>query len=388
MNDAVVVGGGPAGAATAAVLATAGRDVLVLERDAGPADKVCGDFLSIEAQRALADLGLDLAPLGASPIGSVRMVRGARRMAEARLPFTALGLSRRSLDAALLDLAAARGATVRRGAKVLGLRPERAGLALALPEGEMQVGAAFLATGKHELRGVPRAARAPKSVGFKTYLTLAPDQSAELRGAVEIVLFDGGYAGLLLVEGDAANLSLIVSAERLARAGGDWETLLAALCAECRHLSGRLRGAVAMLGRPLAISRLPYGFLHAPSAADPPRLYRVGDQAAVIPSLTGDGVSIALHSACRAAHAYLGGRPAAKHHAALRRDLRAQMLRASLIHDACLTRASQPAVVALCRTAPGVMRLAAAWTRIAPAPSRPANGWARRPASDLLGSHG
>ena len=56
----MIIGGGPAGAAAAIVLATAGRNVTLLERNVGPADKVCGDFLSTEAVTMVETLGVDL----------------------------------------------------------------------------------------------------------------------------------------------------------------------------------------------------------------------------------------------------------------------------------------------------------------------------------------
>ena len=56
--DVVVVGAGPAGAATARFLADAGRDVVVIERATFPRDKVCGDALTPRAVRALQRLGL------------------------------------------------------------------------------------------------------------------------------------------------------------------------------------------------------------------------------------------------------------------------------------------------------------------------------------------
>ena len=337
--------------------------MLVLERDSEPSDKVCGDFVSVEAQQALGKLGLDLAGLGAAPIGSVRLLH-RREAAAAALPFPALGLSRRTLDGALLDLAARCGAVVRRGVRVQSLAPDASALTLATAE-TLRPDALFLATGKHELRGAARRVEAPRSVGFKTYLSLAPAQTEALRGAVELVLFEGGYAGLLLVEADAANLSLVVSTERLARAGGGWEGLLRSLQAECPALARRLAGAKTLRPRPLAISRLPYGFIHAPGNADPPRLYRLGDQAAVIPSLTGDGIALALHTARRGADAFLAGRSPREHHASLRRDLGWQMARASVLHSLCLSGTLQPTVLRACRTAPALLRVAAAWTRIA-----------------------
>jgi geranylgeranyl reductase family protein len=56
--DVVVVGAGPGGATAAAWLARAGRDVLLLEKDRFPRDKVCGDGLTPRVVRELQLLGL------------------------------------------------------------------------------------------------------------------------------------------------------------------------------------------------------------------------------------------------------------------------------------------------------------------------------------------
>lgn len=57
-RDVLVVGGGPAGAATAYWLAHAGLDVTVLERKSFPRDKTCGDGLTPRAVKQLGDMGL------------------------------------------------------------------------------------------------------------------------------------------------------------------------------------------------------------------------------------------------------------------------------------------------------------------------------------------
>ena len=110
-EEIVIVGGGLAGASAANVLASAGRPALLIERDAEPRHKVCGEFLSIEAQTYLAHLGIDLDALGASRISHLRLIQG-RRMTNVRLPFVARGLSRRILDEALLCQARSRGARI------------------------------------------------------------------------------------------------------------------------------------------------------------------------------------------------------------------------------------------------------------------------------------
>ena len=73
-EDVVIVGGGPAGSACACVLASKGLSPLVLERESEPRHKICGEFISIEAQGILAALGVDLQSLGGALIGTVRLV--------------------------------------------------------------------------------------------------------------------------------------------------------------------------------------------------------------------------------------------------------------------------------------------------------------------------
>jgi len=57
-HDVLVVGGGPAGASCAYWLATAGHDVLLLEKKRYPREKTCGDGLTPRAVRQLEDIGL------------------------------------------------------------------------------------------------------------------------------------------------------------------------------------------------------------------------------------------------------------------------------------------------------------------------------------------
>src|SRR5712691_3666097 len=58
--DVIVVGAGPAGSAVAFYLATAGLDVLVLEKTRFPREKVCGDGLTPRAVKALTAMGVPI----------------------------------------------------------------------------------------------------------------------------------------------------------------------------------------------------------------------------------------------------------------------------------------------------------------------------------------
>ncbi len=58
--DVIVVGAGPSGSSAAYWLATAGLDVLLLEKTTFPREKVCGDGLTPRGTRALVDMGIDV----------------------------------------------------------------------------------------------------------------------------------------------------------------------------------------------------------------------------------------------------------------------------------------------------------------------------------------
>jgi flavin-dependent dehydrogenase len=355
-----VIGGGLAGSMLAIRLAAAGREVLLVEREREAHDKVCGEFLSREAIAYLGQAGIDARELGARAIQRVRLVAGSRAV-EARLPFTALSLSRKVLDERLLERAQQAGCALRRGVFVERLEASEGGWRLRLRGGEsVEAKMAFLATGKHDVIAWERnGGRQTDLVGFKMHWKLEPGQTEMLRGVMELILFRGGYGGLSLIEGETANLCVVVRRKRLRELGG-WTHFLAAMQQECPALRDRLRGAVACWLKPLAVSPIPYGYLRGTSDG----MWRVGDQAAVIPSFTGDGMSIALHSGALAAEMYLKGKSAEQYARCLEGQLRAGMRFASGLSRAMVTNGGRWAAPFLMASVPGAMATIAALTRI------------------------
>jgi flavin-dependent dehydrogenase len=300
---ALIVGGGPAGAAAAIALARAGIAAELIERSEGPHDIVCGGFLGWDALAGLARLGIDAAALGARPIGRLRLVSAAREV-EAPLPHPAAGLSRRTLDSALLAAAGEAGARIRRGLAVRSADPARR--LIRLDDGNEAAGEVLLiATGKHELRGAARERdTADDPVGLRAAFAPSPALARALEGVIELHLFDGGYAGLLIQEDGMVNLCLSASRRRLKAAGGI-EKLVAAIAAGHPPFRARLEGAAPDTWS--AIAGIPYGWRGRATASD---IYRIGDQAAVIASLAGDGIAIALASGAAAAGAIARGESA------------------------------------------------------------------------------
>ncbi|HEV2485356.1 MAG TPA: FAD-dependent monooxygenase [Terracidiphilus sp.] len=376
--DNLVIGGGLAGSMVAIRLATAGRSVVVLEKESSAHHKVCGEFLSREAIDYLCQVGVDPLALGAAPIRFVRL-SSKQRAVESALPFIALSLSRFSLDRAMLARAEECGCTVEHGIFVDGLTTsDNLWFAQLRDSKPICARTVFLANGKHDLRGWARPHSGQSDlVAFKLHWQLDAAQTDTLRNFIEIFLFSGGYGGLSLVEADEANLCLVVRRARL-RALGGWTELLASIRDDNHLIRQRLQGAKPLWPRPLALSSIPYGYL----SQCPSGLWCIGDQAAVIPSFTGDGMSIALHSAALAAEMYLAGESALCYSRRLRDQLGRGMSLATLLSQAIVTGAGRNLASIGLSLFPSAMRWIAASTRIpeqsrlanpAPSPQRPAD---------------
>ncbi len=114
-RDLLVIGGGPAGAATAIRAARAGARVTVFEKGPHGRDKVCGDGLTPRAVAALDELDIDISP--AHRIDGLRMIAGktTRELAwptTDRFPNYGAVWPRRLFDTYLIDLAIQAGAEV------------------------------------------------------------------------------------------------------------------------------------------------------------------------------------------------------------------------------------------------------------------------------------
>lgn len=360
LRENLVIGGGPAGSMLAMRLAAAGRDVALLEKENGPHHKVCGEFLSGEAVAYLEQAGIEPRKLGACTIDRVRLT-SRKRTVEAPLPFPALSLSRHVLDEALLRQAENAGCEVIRGAFAERLEKQDGNWTVRLREGDtMRAQAVFLATGKHDLKAWEgRGGTQTDLVGFKMHWRLTPAQIDALRGVMELFLFRGGYGGLSLVEDEPANLCFVVQRNRL-RSSGGWAALLPEICEEVSLLRERLEDAMPCWKKPLAISPIPYGYI----ADEHDGIWRLGDQAAVIPSFTGDGMSIALHSGSLAARMFLLGKSAEEYVRSVADDVRNSMRIASALSRAMVTASGRMLAPSVLSILPDAMRRIASWTRI------------------------
>jgi len=295
MLDVLIIGGGPAGALAALLLARASLRVALVEQHRFPRPKVCGDCLSPLAQQVLDRARLLPAVHAAGPaiLRRTSLISGDGRMLTIDLPTPMLGVSRASLDDLLLRTAIDAGTTLR--------QPCRCEQVVPIPQirdltsnqiEQLPARYVVLADGKATL-----GSRRPAPTGdFGVQASFADVDGS--RDVIELFGLRGCYCGLAAIEADLWNLALSVPAARLRQAGGHLDELLDEFTAENSALRGRLSKAkrigawqTSPLPRFGVARRWPAGIIP------------VGNAAAALEPIGGQGIGLALRSGELAANA-------------------------------------------------------------------------------------
>ncbi|MFD7730282.1 NAD(P)/FAD-dependent oxidoreductase [Kitasatospora phosalacinea] len=290
MIDLLVVGGGPAGLATAIHAARAGLSVTVLEPRATPIDKACGEGLMPGAVRALERLGVEVA---GRPFAGIRYLSAdGARTAEARFRSGhGLGVRRTALHAALAARADQLG--VRRlAARADGLHSARHAVTAGGLTARHLVAADGLHSPVRRALGLHRPApgRFPARYGQRRHFALEPWSDL-----VEVHWSRHAEAYVTPVADGTVGVAVLGS-ERL-----PFDRQLAAFPALLRRLGGAQGGPVRGAG-PLR---------QRAGARVRGRVLLVGDAAGYLDALTGEGVALALASAEAAVRCLAADRPAA-----------------------------------------------------------------------------
>ena len=308
--DAVVVGAGPAGCASAITLAQSGRSVVVIDKATFPRDKFCGDGLTTGALRHLEALGLD--PLDVASwhrVDDVVVRVPSGREVELPLPRRqgqfAVVARRFDLDNALVNRARDVGATVHDGhgfrtvrvhedhVEVVadGLEPVRARIAIGADGMWSPLRKALGATPEHYL-GEWHA--------FRQYFTNVTGRA----GDKMMVWFEPsvlpGYVWSFPLGGGRANVGYGIARGAGTRTGmmkAQWPALLATA-----HIAAAL-GEHATPESPHRAWPIPARIDKVALSAS--RTLFAGDAAAASDLMTGEGIAQALVTGMLAAHAII-----------------------------------------------------------------------------------
>ena len=307
-TDVVVVGAGPAGAATAILLAEHGLDVVVLDRGSLPRPKICGEYLSPEAGRVLDRLGVLKAvdAAGAAAIHGMRItapdgtaITGHYRDIGDWRPYRhhAMGVARATLDSALVERVRALPLDLREHARVVDLLFDEGmvrGVRFADRDARVHDLRARLvvgADGRASMVAARLGCRRPHTLSRMALVTYVSGLE-NCKDLGEIFVDPPDYAILNPIASDRVNLALVVPLAHGSRWSDRLDDFMAARVRQLPHLARRLAGAtrvapIRALG-PLA------------HRVEPPKaggVVLVGDAGGFYDPFTGEGVFTALRSA-------------------------------------------------------------------------------------------
>jgi flavin-dependent dehydrogenase len=315
--DVLIAGAGPAGSATAALLARAGYSVLAIDRARFPRDKPCAEYMSPEAVRILSRLGVvqRLEQAGAVALEGMKVTgsRGATAhgvFARARQhPFrpTGLSVSRRILDHVLVEAARADGARVLERAALEELLYAEGGIAGAVirdAAGRRHSIHARLTVGADGLRSIVarrlgrRTHSSPRRVAFVTHV----DGVQQMSSSAELHFGRSGYVGLNQIAAGRTNVAVLVPATQAPLARGRVREFFFDALAEFAGV--RERVAAGTIVKPIMVTG---PFAARSRRVTAPGSLLVGDAADFYDPVTGDGIYSALRGAELVAEAMIPG---------------------------------------------------------------------------------
>ncbi len=306
--DVVVVGAGPAGAATAVLLAERGHAVTLLDKAAFPRPKICGEYLSPEAARVLDRLGVLKAvdAAGAQPLHGMRITAPDGTVLDGAYPTGgrwrgyrdhALAVPREAFDRVLVERARALPVDVRERHRVTGLLREGDRVVGVQAEDEdgarVDVGARLVVGADGRASAVAHAlglVRPHRLQRLALIQYVSGIEAVHDRG--EIYVDPPDYSILNPVAPGLVNLSLVVPLAHAKPYGGRMGAFFGARIKQLRHLPARLAGMRAE-GPLRVMGPLAYR-VREPRVAG---VLLAGDAAGFYDPFTGEGLFTALRSA-------------------------------------------------------------------------------------------
>lgn len=308
--DALVIGGGPAGATAALLLAKAGWSVALVEKSVFPRRKVCGEFISATSLPLLSELGIDerFAAMAGPEIARVALFAGdivvSSALPSARNAGRAWGraLGREHLDVMMLEAAARAGAAVLQPWRAVAIerRYHEFSCTLAAQSDVKRVAARIViqANGSWEraaLLDADRNEHRPTDLlAFKAHFRDA-DLPADL---MPLLIFPGGYGGMVRTDDGRVTLSCCIRRDALQRCRRD-DPAPHAGEAVLKHIVASCVGVRDALAR----ARLDGAFLSAgPIRPGIRRRYAdgvfvIGNAAGEAHPIVAEGISMAMQSA-------------------------------------------------------------------------------------------
>ncbi len=278
-TDVLVIGGGPAGLATALAARRHGLDVIVADRAQSPIDKACGEGLMPDGVSALRALGVEIGSELGLPFAGIRFLDDGL---ETEAPFpnneVGLGIRRTRLQAALAECTARAGIRVFWQARVRAIHSQGAVVDDQTVRCRWIVGADGLHSRARDWAGATARIVGPRRLGVRQHFHVRP-----WTNFVEVYWHTYCQA-YVTPTGPSEVCVAIIGREQDAR--------MSHMAALFPRLARRLASAI-----PSSVERGALSTTTIMSAVNRGQIALVGDASGSVDAVTGEGLSMAFRQA-------------------------------------------------------------------------------------------
>lgn len=289
--DVAIIGGGLAGLTSALHLSKCNKRVLLIEKNAYPKHKVCGEYISNEVLPYLNSLGIDPVKEGAKEIDQLELSTVKSKIIRGELPLGGFGMSRYFLDELLAKKALENNVVIHQDT-VEKISFEDHHFLIYTKKNQMHTGRVVIgAFGKRSNLDVQMnrkfIQRKSPYLAVKTHVKgVFPDNLVALHN------FKGGYCGISKVETNAINVCYIVNFSSFKKYK-NIEDFQKQVVLKNDHLKKIATQASPIFEKPLTISQI--SFRTKKPVED--HILMCGDTAGMIHPLCGNGMGMAIRSA-------------------------------------------------------------------------------------------
>lgn len=295
--DVAIIGAGIAGSTLAILLAQAGKNVIIFEKNTLPAHKVCGEFVSMETYGFFESIGIPLGDWDLPIIKKLKLTSQKGTVLEQKLNRGGFGISRYKLDFELCQHMLSSGVQVCTNEKVISVSSD------SVKTHQREITAQFIvgSHGKYTPSYISRTtSKSPskKFVGIKYHI-----KGEFEKDLISLHSFEGGYCGMSKIEDDLFCMCYLIDAKMLRDNQNNIHLLEQNVLSKNKYLRYVFSRATHVWEKPAITSNIQFD----KNQIAQNDVLLCGDAAGSISPLSGNGMSIAVKTGLLLSQLILSG---------------------------------------------------------------------------------